>query len=64
MGPTDDIVYFQFSSKIGRESGPAVVGVEVAKSEDIQSVKQKLNDKGFSFEYLEPTSLLFQQLIG
>ena len=64
MGPTDDIVYFQFSSKTGKESGPAVVGVEVAKSEDIQSVKQKLNDKGFSFEYLEPTSLLFQQLIG
>ncbi len=64
MGPTDDIVYFQFSSKTGRESGPAVVGVEVSQKENIERVKTKLAEKGFSFEYLEPNSLLFQQLIG
>jgi threonine dehydratase len=64
MGPTDDIVYFQFSSKTGRESGPAVVGIETALSEDRISIENKLREKGFDFEYLQPNSLLFQQLVG
>ncbi len=64
MGPTDDIVYFQFSSKTGRESGPAVVGIETTQSQDRISIENKLREKGFDFEYLQPNSLLFQQLIG
>jgi threonine dehydratase len=64
VGPTDDIVYFQFSSKTGRESGPAVVGIETINSNDRHSIEHKLQEKGFNFEYLEPNSLLYQQLIG
>jgi threonine dehydratase len=64
VGPTDDIVYFQFSSKTGRESGPAVVGIETTKSENRISIEYKLSEKGFEFEYLQPNSLLFQQLVG
>jgi threonine dehydratase len=64
VGPTDDIVYFQFSSKTGRESGPAVVGIETTKSEARISIENKLSEKGFDFEYLQPNSLLFQQLVG
>ncbi len=64
IGNTDDIVYFQFSSKTGRESGPAVVGIETINSQDRFSIEQKLNEKGFYFEYLQPNSMLFQQLIG
>ena len=64
VGATDDIVYFQFSSKTGRESGPAVVGIEIAHAKSRISIEQKLKEKGFEFEYLQPNSLLFQQLIG
>lgn len=64
VGPTDDIVYFQFSSKTGRESGPAVVGIETTKSEARISIENNLSEKGFEFEYLHPNSLLFQQLVG
>jgi threonine dehydratase len=64
VGPTDDIVYFQFSSKTGRESGPAVVGIETTKSEARISIENNLSEKGFEFEYLQPNSLLFQQLVG
>jgi threonine dehydratase len=64
VGPTDDIVYFQFSSKTGRESGPAVVGIETAQSQGRISIENKLSEKGFEFEYLQPNSLLFQQLVG
>ena len=64
VGPEDDIVYFQFSNKTNRENGPAVVGVELKKREDVESIKKNLHQKSFQFEYLVPNSLLFQQLIG
>lgn len=64
VGQNDDIVYFQFSSKTGRESGPALVGIETALSENRISIENKLREKGFDFEYLQPNSLLFQQLVG
>jgi threonine dehydratase len=64
VGPTDDIVYFQFSSKTGRESGPAVVGIELTNATNLEKIKTNLSEKGFDFEYLEQNSLLFQQLVG
>lgn len=64
MGPEDDIVYFQFSSKTGRENGPAVVGIEITDAKNLEKIKTNLSEKGFDFEYLEQNSLLFQQLVG
>jgi threonine dehydratase len=64
MGPEDDIVYFQFSSKTGRENGPAVVGIELTNATNLEKIKTNLSEKGFDFEYLEQNSLLFQQLVG
>ena len=64
MGPQDDIVYFQFSSKKGRENGPALVGIELTISKNLEKIKTNLTEKGFDFEYLEQNSLLFQQLVG
>jgi threonine dehydratase len=64
MGPTDDIVYFQFSSKTGRENGPAVVGIELTNQTNLEKIKNNLVQKGFDFEYLEQNSLLFQQLVS
>ena len=63
MGPEDDIVYFQFSSKTGRENGPAVVGIELTDAKNLEKIKNNLSEKGFDFEYLEQNSLLFQHLV-
>ena len=50
MGPEDDIVYFQFSSKTGRENGPAVVGIELTDAKNLEKIKNNLSEKGFDFE--------------
>ena len=64
LGPTDDITYFQFSQKTNRESGPAVIGIEVKKREDFDKVKTQMTENNFKFTYLNETPDLFTHLIG
>jgi threonine dehydratase len=64
LGPDDDITYFQFSKKNSRESGPAVVGIELKNKEDLDSIKAKMQNLHFAFEYLNDNLLLYSQLIG
>ena len=64
VGPEDDITYFQFSKKNNRESGPAVVGIELKNREDFQKICNKLKELNFSFEYLNDNQALYSQLIG
>ena len=64
LGPDDDITYFQFTKKNSREVGPAVVGLELKNKNDLVAIKNKMNDKGFEFKYLNEKQDLFTQLIG
>ena len=64
IGPEDDITYFQFSKKNNRESGPAVVGIELKRKEDFEILCEKLTSYNFSYEYLNNNQALYSQLIG
>ncbi len=64
LGTNDDITFFQFSKKNNRESGPAVVGVEVKNATDFQRIKVNLERLQFHFQYLNDDPTLFNQLIG
>jgi len=64
LGENDDITYFQFSKKNNRESGPAVVGVELKNREDLKTMTENLKRLHFQFEYLNDNPALFTQLIG
>lgn len=63
LGPNDDITYFQFSKKNNRESGPAVVGIELKDKKDFVKIEQKLKERRFSFQYLNEHDDLFTHLI-
>lgn len=63
LGPDDDITYFQYTKKNSRESGPAVVGLELKNKNDITAIKTKMESKGFSYKYLNENHDLFHQLI-
>jgi threonine dehydratase len=60
----DDITHFQFSQKNNRESGPAVVGIELPNADKLNGLKERLHQHGFYFEYLNDNFTLFNQLIG
>ena len=54
---------FQFIKKNNRDVGPVVVGLEVKNETDITSVKNKMHDKGFQFQYLNEKEPLLSLLI-
>jgi len=64
LGPSDDITYFQFSKKNNRESGPAVVGLELKNKADFEAIVDNLNRMHFQFDYLNENPRLYTQLIG
>lgn len=63
LGKNDDITYFRFTQKTNREKGPAVVGIELKDKSDLMSIRQKLDNNSFSFEYLNNHPELFTQLV-
>jgi threonine dehydratase len=64
LGDEDDITYFQFAKKNSREVGPVVVGLELKHPHDLQPIKQKMQQKGFQYQYLNDNADLFAQIIG
>ncbi len=63
LGENDDITYFQFSKKNNRESGPAVVGLELKFPSDLAKIEEKLKARRFNYQYLNDDSELFTHLI-
>ncbi len=64
LGPKDDITFFQFSKKNNKETGPAVVGIELNHRRNIDDLYLKMKERNYQYEYLNENSLLFNQLIG
>ena len=64
IGPEDDITFFQFSKKNNRESGPAVVGIELKNKQDLSFILSNLEQFNFKFTHLNEQPSLLNQLIG
>ena len=63
LGPEDDITRFEYTKKTNRESGPAVVGIELKYREDFEPLIQRMQDQNIVFEYLNDQPDLFQFLV-
>ena len=63
LGPTDDITHFEYTKKHNRDSGPALVGIEVQKKEDYEGLIQRMEQYHFSFQPLSDSRTLFELLI-
>lgn len=63
LGENDDITYFQFTKKNNREEGPAVVGVELKFSSDLDIMEQKMKTKKINYQHLNEHKELFTHLI-
>ena len=64
LGPHDDITYFQFSQKNNRESGPAVVGIELKDRDGFAAIEARLKELRFTYQYLNDNPGLFTHLVG
>lgn len=63
LGPTDDITRFEYVKKTKREGGPALVGIEVLRPEDFQTIQTKMDKKGMDYTLINDEPTLFELLV-
>jgi threonine dehydratase len=63
LGPTDDIVLFEYIKKNDREFGPALVGVELAQRADLAPLLARIERSGLDVQRLPPDSPMARLLL-
>ena len=63
LGPDDDIVRFEYIQKHNKETGPALVGVELKSKQDYQSLLDNLNTYHINYTELNKDDNLFGYIV-
>jgi threonine dehydratase len=63
LGPDDDIALFEYVKKSTRETGPALVGVELARATDLPGLLDRMAASPLHIERVPPGSPLFTFLV-
>jgi threonine dehydratase len=58
LGPDDDITLFEYIKRNNRETGPALVGIELARAADLTPLLTRMAASGSTIEHLAPDSPL------
>lgn len=63
LGPEDDITYFEYVKRSARDTGPAVVGIELGHPSDYRFLVQRIADCGFWVEEISSNSPFFRFVV-
>ena len=63
LGPTDDIVRFEYLKKTNKERGAALVGIELASAADLLPLLTRMNQIGLDYSRLDSSEPLYDYLI-
>ncbi len=63
LGPEDDITTFEYTKKNNKESGPALVGIELKRPHDYASLIERFQSNGFEYMEVNNDSTLFSLLV-
>lgn len=63
LGPNDDIVRFEFIQKNNKESGPALIGIELKSKDDFQSLLERMNVFHLNYTLVNQDENLFEYLV-
>ncbi len=63
LGPNDDIVRFEFIQKHNKETGPALIGIEVKSKEDFTSLIERMNNHKLNYTLVNQNENLFEYLV-
>jgi len=63
LGPDDDIAHFEYTKKSNRDTGSAVVGIELKSQDDLMPLITKMKQRNFYGDYLNNKPDLFQFLV-
>lgn len=63
LGPGDDITRFEYMQKHNKETGPALVGIELKSREDYEALIQNMNSYHINYTELKQNDNLFGYLV-
>ncbi len=63
LGEGDDIIFFEYTKKNNRDTGPALVGLEIEKPENLAGLLRRMDASRLEIEKLEPDSPAFAFLL-
>ena len=63
LGPDDDITRFEYMQKHNKETGPALVGIELTSREDYQQLLDNLSTHNITYTELNKNDTLFGYLV-
>ncbi len=63
LGEEDDIILFEYTKKNNRETGPALVGLEIHEAGDLPALLERMDNSPLAIEKLEPNSPAFSFLL-
>jgi threonine dehydratase len=63
LGPSDDITRFEYMQKHNKETGPALVGIELKSKEDYQALLENLKSFHINYTELNKNDNLFGYLV-
>ncbi|MBV8966890.1 MAG: threonine ammonia-lyase IlvA [Mycobacteriaceae bacterium] len=64
LGPNDDITLFEYVKRNNRETGPALIGIELGSAEDYEGLLTRMAESGIDVEVLAPDSPAYRYLIN
>jgi threonine dehydratase len=62
LGPNDDITLFEYVKRNNRETGEALVGIELGSAADFDGLLHRMDASGLKVEALEPGSAAYRYL--
>lgn len=63
LGPDDDITRFEYMQKTNKESGPALIGIELKNKKDYDGLVQRMISQGVHYKELNKDDTLFSYLV-
>ena len=63
LGPGDDVVHFEYTKKNNRETGPALVGIDLSDPADIERLRTRMEASPLHVEEVAPDSEIFRLLV-
>lgn len=63
LGPDDDIVRFEFIQKHNKETGPALIGIEVKSREDFDALIHRMDEYKLNYTLVNQNENLFEYLV-
>ena len=62
LGPNDDITLFEYVKRNNRETGEALVGIELGSAAGLEGLRERMSVSGLHVEALEPGSPAYRYL--